>query len=279
MVLITQETSISSGIRRIEAVTGVEAFKYTQENKNVLSEIEGELSTSGSELAERIRNLSDSKKQLEKKLKEKEVSSYLSEIDSWISEASEIQGVTLVAKIIDSSSVDEMKSIGDALRDKLKSGVGVLGAKIDKKSSLITVMTKDLIESGLSSTDIVTTLGKIIGGGGGGSGGVLGGASSSAGRRGDRRRAVAPDGRLGRARRSPPRPPTATASGRSPRRRQPARQRASRPHRLRQRKPLNSLAEHLLPKPRVAGSTSSSVASDAWIGCNNRRGPRPSRRE
>ena len=169
MFLITQETSISSGIRRIEAVTGVEAFKYTQENMNVLSEIEGELSTSGSELAERIRNLSDSKKQLEKKLKEKEVSSYLSEIDSWISEASEIQGVTLVAKIIDSSSVDEMKSIGDALRDKLKSGVGVLGAKIDKKASLITVMTKDLIESGLSSKDIVTTLGKIIGGGGGGS--------------------------------------------------------------------------------------------------------------
>ena len=146
-----------------------EAFKYIQENMNMLSEIEGELSVSLIDLPERIRNLSDRNKQLEKKLKEKEVSTYLSEIDSWISEASEIQGVTLVTKIIDSSSVDEMKSIGDALRDKLKSGVGVLGATVDKKASLITVMTKDLIDSGLSSKDIVTTLGKIIGGGGGGS--------------------------------------------------------------------------------------------------------------
>jgi len=142
MFLITQETGISSGVRRIEAVAGEEAFKYIQENMNMLSEIEGELSVSLIDLPERIRNLSDSNKQLEKKLKEKGVSSYLSEIDSWISEASEIQGVTLVTKIIDSSSVDEMKSIGDALRDKLKSGVGVLGATVDKKASLITVFTE-----------------------------------------------------------------------------------------------------------------------------------------
>ena len=167
--LITQETGISSGVRRIEALTGEEAFEYIQENMTMLSEIEGELSVSVSDLPERIRNLSAANKQLEKKLKEKGVSSYMSQIDSWISEASEIQGVTLVAKLIDSSSLDELKSIGDALRDKLKSGVGVLGATVDKKASLITVMTKDLIDSGLSSKDIVTALGKIIGGGGGGS--------------------------------------------------------------------------------------------------------------
>jgi len=169
MFLITQETSISSGVRRIEAVTGESALDYTQEHMNSLFEIEGELSVGVSELPERIRNLMDSNKQLEKKLMEKGVSSYLSEIDSWISEANEIQGVTLVAKLIESSSIDEMKSIGDALRDKLRRGVGVLGASIDNKASLITVMTKDLIDSGLSSKDIVTTLGKIIGGGGGGS--------------------------------------------------------------------------------------------------------------
>ena len=46
----------------------------------------------------------------------------------------------------------------------------MLGATVDNKASLITVMTKDLIDSGLSSKDIVTALGKIIGGGGGGSG-------------------------------------------------------------------------------------------------------------
>jgi len=169
MFLITQESGISSGVRRIEAVTGEGALNYTQEHMNLLFEIEEELSVGVSELPERIRNLMDSNKQLGKELKEKGVSSYLSEIDSWISEADEIQGVTLVAKLIESSSVDEMKSIGDALRDNLKSGVGVLGATIDNKASLITVMTKDLIDSGLSSKDIVTTLGKIIGGGGGGS--------------------------------------------------------------------------------------------------------------
>ena len=167
---ITQESSVSSGVRRLEAVTGEGAIKYIQNNQSLLSKIENILSVKGDVIEERVKALTDSNKKLEKKLNYFGVSSKAAELESWVKSAIDVDGVKLVAKLIKSSSIDEMKQIADKLRDKMESGVGVLGAEIKGKAQLVVIASKDVIKKfGVSSNVIVKELSSMIDGGGGGS--------------------------------------------------------------------------------------------------------------
>ena len=164
---ITQESSVSSGVRRLEAVTGEGAIKYFQNNQSVLSEIEELLSVKGNSIPARVKVLSDANKKLEKKLKTSAVSSKSLELDAWLKSAIEVDGIKLVAKIIKSSSIEEMKQIADKLRDKMDSGVGVLGAEIKGKAQLVVIASKDVIKKyGVSANSIVKELSSMIEGGG-----------------------------------------------------------------------------------------------------------------
>ena len=167
---ITQESSVSSGVRRLEAVTGEGAIKYFQNNQSLLSEIENILSVKGDMVAKRVKALTNTNKKLEKKLSDSGVSTKTLELESWLKSAIEVDGVKLVAKVINSSSVDEMKQIADKLRDKMEGGVGVLGAEIKGKAQLVVIASKDVIKKfGVSSNSIVKELSSMIEGGGGGS--------------------------------------------------------------------------------------------------------------
>jgi alanyl-tRNA synthetase len=90
-------------------------------------------------------------------------------IDELVRKAGRIEGVSLVAARVDAGSMDELKQIGDALRAKLQSGVGVLGTVIDGKAALVAVVTDDLVKGGrLQAGAIVGAVARLVGGGGGG---------------------------------------------------------------------------------------------------------------
>ncbi len=92
-----------------------------------------------------------------------------SSIDDLIAGATRIDGSVLVAAQVSAASMDELKSLGDTLRSKLQSGVGVLGAVIDGKPALVCVVTDDLISGkGVQAGRIVGTAAAALGGGGGG---------------------------------------------------------------------------------------------------------------
>ena len=74
----------------------------------------------------------------------------------------------LVAAQVDAQNMDQLKEMGDALRDSLGSGVGVLASVFDGKPSLVVVVTPDLVKSGVDAVPIVKELGKRLQGGGGG---------------------------------------------------------------------------------------------------------------
>ena len=135
-----------------------------------MSEIENILSVKGDTIASRVKALTDTNKKLEKKLSDSDISSKIDEIDSWLNSAVDVKGVKLISKFIKSSSVDEMKQIADKLRDKMESGVGVLGSEIKGKAQLVVFTSKDVIKKfGVSSSVIVKELSSMIDGGGGGS--------------------------------------------------------------------------------------------------------------
>lgn len=155
---IISESSIASGVRRIEAVTGLGVEKYIQ---NQILELKN--------ADIKISQLLDEKKKIEKELSEFKLKEKLGGIDSIISNPINIDGINVFKGRVDANNMDELKSMGDELRDKIKSGVGVLISAIEEKVGIVCVVSDDLIkDKKLMAGKIVGNIAKIVGGGGGG---------------------------------------------------------------------------------------------------------------
>ena len=155
---ILSESSIASGVRRIEAVTGagVEKFIQSQAEQIKLSE-------------QKIEELLDVKKKLEKEISELKIKEKLEQLDHILSLSSEEKNITIHKGKVHADNMDELKSFGDEMRNRIKSGVGVLIAQIDDKVGIVAVVSDDLIkDKKLSAGKIVGELAKLVGGGGGG---------------------------------------------------------------------------------------------------------------
>ncbi len=166
---IVSESSVAAGIRRIEAVTGEEAFRQVTEERAILSSLAESMNVQIDEIGHRIKALMDEKKNLEKELQKVRMQDSTKEVGKWIENALQIDSFKLVVSSVQPNSVDELKQIGDQLRNQLKSGVGVLGAKIGEKINFLCVVTDDLVsQKKLKAGDIVKSVASIAGGSGGG---------------------------------------------------------------------------------------------------------------
>ena len=163
---ITEEASLSSGVRRIVAITGQKAVEEMQSNATVLSTLQQLLNTPPSGMAERISILLQEKKDLGKKLKQKKNQSS-SEIDL-LSDSETVGDYTIIIKKISVETIDELKGLGDQLFNKLTSGIGVLFSEGDEKPFAVVVVSKDLNENGIFAGKLAKEIGGFIGGGGGG---------------------------------------------------------------------------------------------------------------
>jgi alanyl-tRNA synthetase len=155
---ILSEASIASGVRRIEAVTGAGVEKYIHSQAD-------QIKLSG----QKIEELLDTKKKLEKEMAELRMKENLGQLDHILSLSSEEKGLKIFKGKVHADSMDELKSFGDEMRNKIKSGVGVLIAQIEDKVGIVAVVSDDLIKNKkLSAGKIVGELAKLVGGGGGG---------------------------------------------------------------------------------------------------------------
>ena len=116
-----------------------------------------------------ILQMSDMLKTLEKEAGRQRLQTLSSSIEDLVAHAVSIDGFRLVATKVQASSVDELKSLGDSLRAKLGSGVGLIASVIDDKVSLVCVVTDDLVaKKKIEAGKIVGAVAKLVGGGGGG---------------------------------------------------------------------------------------------------------------
>ena len=155
---IISESSIASGVRRIEAVTGlgIENYIYSQIDHLKKSE-------------DKIAELLEEKKKLDKEINELKLQSKLGQLDSVIKNPIDVNGIKVYKSKVDAETMDELKSFGDEIRNKIKNGIGVLISTIDNKVGIVCVVSDDLIkEKKLSAGKIVGELAKLVGGGGGG---------------------------------------------------------------------------------------------------------------
>ncbi|HEY3294652.1 MAG TPA: alanine--tRNA ligase [bacterium] len=166
--VIETETSVAAGIRRIIALTGERALRYLLERRDKVNDFTGVLQSEGSDPLDKLRKILEDKKKLEKELEHLRAQTAASSMHDLASKAVSIGSAKLVATQVDAQNMDQLKEIGDALREALGSGVGVLLSVFDGKPALVVVVTPDLVKSGVDAVPIVKELAKFLQGGGGG---------------------------------------------------------------------------------------------------------------
>ena len=170
---IVSESGVAAGVRRLEAVTGAAADELLRREKHEVEALRQLLGVPEEDSISKLEQFIKEKKSLEKELSSLKIKLAKFELEALVSGARNLDGFKLVSGQIHIGSPDELKQVGDALRSKLKSGVGVLGSEIKGKPFLLCVVTDDLIKTkNLKAGDIVKRLGKFIGGGGGGNPGM-----------------------------------------------------------------------------------------------------------
>ena len=167
---IVAETGVSAGVRRIEAVTGPGAFKHMEGREAVLARIAELLKTPLDGVERRVSALLDERKTLERRVEEA-FRGGGDQMKQWLSEAEPLDGngTRFVGRRVTATDVKELQALGDALREQLTSGVGVLGTTFaDGKSTLLVVVTDDLRDRGVRADALVREIAAMAGGRGGG---------------------------------------------------------------------------------------------------------------
>jgi alanyl-tRNA synthetase len=167
---ITSDESIASGVRRIRAVTGVDAFERFREAETILDRVAGGLRTSRTELPAQVERLQDELKKARREadeLRMKIASGAISSSSANGDESREVAGVRVVAREASGLDAAGMRQLSDTLLARIKSGVVVLGRSSDGKVSLIVRTSPDLTGR-VPAGKVIKELAPIVGGKGGG---------------------------------------------------------------------------------------------------------------
>ena len=167
-VFVLGESSIGAGMRRIEATSGRGAERVVNERIYATNAVAAKLQTPIADIEGRIDGLLDELTQLRREKEALERKLSLTSASDLLDRRQDVGGVSVLTAKVDAANVDSMREMGDWLRDKMGSGVVVLGAVINERPSLISMVTPDLRSSGLDAAGIVRAAAKVIGGGGGG---------------------------------------------------------------------------------------------------------------
>jgi alanyl-tRNA synthetase len=144
---ITSESGVSSGVRRIEAITGTTAMDYLMNRHHQLSEIEDLLKSEKDKGTEKVKKIFEQIKKLEKDLKSAHSSGQKTNVDDMIKAARDVKGTKVVSSHVEISDRDLLSQLADKIKDKLKSGIVVLiGSSEDGgPSPIVATITKDLV--------------------------------------------------------------------------------------------------------------------------------------
>lgn len=167
LVKILSEGGIGAGLRRIEAVAGLQTLDYVRNQDAQLLELAQLLKAQPSDLTKRIQGLVAQVRDLEKELQQQNAKMAKFEVEGLLQRVADVEGVSVLAAAVHTPDMDSLRNMADLLRDKLKSGVIVLGAAVEGKVNWVTAVNPTGL-SGLHAGQIIKEVAKITGGGGGG---------------------------------------------------------------------------------------------------------------
>ena len=168
LFLVTGESSIGTGLRRIEAVTGKGAELLVENRLAALEGVAKEVGSSAEEAHIKVKALiAELAKERKRSLSlERELSQKIA--DSLPEQTKQVNGVTVLSARVPPLSMPVLRETGDMLRDKLVSAIVVLATIYNDKPNFLAMVTPDLVAKGFHAGDIIKQLAKVAGGGGGG---------------------------------------------------------------------------------------------------------------
>ena len=167
-VYILGESSIGAGMRRLEAVSGRAAERLVWERFNREDDLAISLNTTPPELGGVVQRIQDENDELRRQIQALERQNTLQAAEILLDSKQDINDVSVLSARTEASNADALREISDWLRDKMGSGIVVLGAIINGRPTISVGITRDLVDAGVDAREYARDLGRIIGGGGGG---------------------------------------------------------------------------------------------------------------
>src|SRR5512139_3788839 len=164
---IVSESGVAAGVRRVEATTGTGVLDYVGETERNLGAIAQLVKATPAETAERVAQLMEHSRALEKELDRLKSKLAASQGDELVQQAADVNGVRVLAAQLDGVDAKALRETADKLRDKLKSCALVLGTVADGKVSLIAAVTPD-VTARIRAGELVNFVATQVGGKGGG---------------------------------------------------------------------------------------------------------------
>ncbi len=165
---IISESSIASGVRRIEAITGQGVYEYLNKMENNIDEVTNILKTNKNDIISRLSNLTEDLREKDReieRLKSKMASSIADEI---IEGKKDIDGISLISHKVENMDMNSLRNLGDEIKNKFSEGVIVLASVQDDKIYFISIVSKDLISKGIHAGNLIKDIAQATGGSGGG---------------------------------------------------------------------------------------------------------------
>ncbi len=165
---ILSECGVAAGVRRIEAVTGYGVLNVYEENDMIMNRVKEVLKIGGKNIMNKINSLIDENKSLSKELEQLKSKMSMGYIDEFIRNKEDVNGISVVCSKISGMEMNDLRNMGDKIKDKLQSGIVVLASPLEDKVSFIVMVTDDVVKKGAKAGDIVKAAAAAAGGGGGG---------------------------------------------------------------------------------------------------------------
>ncbi|MBL8046084.1 MAG: alanine--tRNA ligase, partial [Anaerolineales bacterium] len=166
--LITTEEAAAAGIRRIEAVTGRGALEAIEKRTAILEAAAGYLKTSPNEVDRKVLSMMDENQTAHKEIARLRRELAQRDFDALLAQIETVNGVPLLTGVLSNADGDTLREMADRFRQKVPSGVAVMGTASGGRPSLLACVTEDLTKRGLDAGKIVKAIAPVMGGSGGG---------------------------------------------------------------------------------------------------------------
>jgi alanyl-tRNA synthetase len=170
LFVITQESGVAAGVRRIEALTGAGAMTWSQQQRDSLNRVLSALNTTADQSIDAVQRLQADVKRLTREVEQLKLKAALGGGRAEGAAQDDVQtvsGVKMIARRVSGLEKGALRGLSDSLRDRLGSGIIIIASENDSKVSLVVSVTKDLITR-VQAGRLVKELAPIVGGGGGG---------------------------------------------------------------------------------------------------------------
>ncbi len=183
--VISGDSSIGAGLRRIEALTGPEAERYIEERLALVDDLSQRFKAPPAEIAGRIDALEDQLAEERRRARAQSASRAAGLAEELADQAEQLAGVSILVAVVEADSADALRGMADRLRERMDSAFVTLGAVINEHPQLLALATDDVVERGLRADEVVKAAAAEVGGGGGGRPGLAQAGGRDASRLGE----------------------------------------------------------------------------------------------